>query len=116
MEHIHIFYSPASAYTMEEVSRCGSGMTISDPSWMLYELTQTHIKKILRLLVNNDVRSLENVMAFDECLCAEADAEGLFDEDRQEPLTSYGKKLAKLMEWWDGELSKRDISLRCGAA
>ena len=114
MEHIHIFYAPAYADTMDAVQQTGIGMSIDDPGAMLFRLNQTSIKKILKLLVNNDVSTLENVRAFDECLVAEATDAGLFDVDRTVPLSSYGKKLAAIMKWWDAELDKRGVLLHCG--
>lgn len=113
MQHIHVFYQPVFAPSMEAVHGNNSGMVV-DPAAMLLRLNQTNIKKILKLLIKNDCDNLENVRAFDDCLTAEAEAEGLLDESSERQPTQYGKKINSIMNWWDSELCKRDIYLRCG--
>lgn len=74
-------------------------------------LPLSNIKKILHMLLDNDAPELGNVLTFDRFISDEAERNGLFDPERTAPLTTYEKKIGKILAYWDNEIKKRALLL-----
>ena len=108
-ETIQVFFSPCDFDSMEDIpSAIQSGIKIELSIYPFLNLPQNNIKKILRYLIQNDVRNCENIKAFYSFIEKEADFFGLFDPDVTIPkcMERDAKRVAAILKFWDAELKK----------